>query len=183
MHTYDQETIDGFVVKYLYDTDADAPWDNCTGRGPVRKSLSPHTEHRSDKRPGERPLNSPDRNEYQYYYDWQTACKEAKRDGWDAAPFGESHHVHRAVKADFAYLRGYVQNDWIYVGVCIEDSNGNVLDTLWGVETHKDYHRTCAREMVAACVDTRLVAQRAARRESRERNYWASRDVVTVCGG
>jgi endonuclease YncB( thermonuclease family) len=77
-------------------------------------------------------------------------------------------------------LRGFLNGDWCYVGVVIEDSQGNTLDSLWGVETFKGHHEAFAREMVAACWATKREAWRKALHEARERKYWASRDVETI---
>ena len=180
MDYFDTETIDGLIVKYAYDSEADAPWDSFEGHGPVRRSNSVHTEQRSDKKPGERPLNNPCRGEYQFYYDWKSATQSARADGWNAAPYDAPNRVQRAIQADFDYLRGYIENDWCYVGVIITDTDGNDLGSLWGVETFKDYHREQAREMVAACLEAKRVTWRKALREARERKYWALRGVETV---
>jgi len=66
----DTITIDGreYRVEIEQDEFADAPWDNSDGHGSVRRSSHRHIEGDSDKRPSERPLNSPGRHEYQYYY-------------------------------------------------------------------------------------------------------------------
>lgn len=173
MNTYDTETIDGFNVRYVYDTDADMPWENSEGHGPVRKTRTPHWHRYSGKKPGERPLNKPDRGEYQYYYDWQAATKAARVDGWNTVLYDAPNRVQRAVQADFDFLRGYLREDWCYVGVVIEDKDGNELDSVFGVETFKDYHREHAREMVATLKASQT-------EEATERDYWACRDVATV---
>lgn len=136
-----------YIAKLYYDNDSDMPWDRCDGHGPVRRSNYPHGSS-GDKRPGERPLNSPDRHEYQFYYDWQAACKKAREEGWNAEPFDAPNRVARAVEADFQYLRGYIRQDWFYVGIVVEDEYGRTLDSLWGVESYKDYHIEMAREML-----------------------------------
>ncbi len=182
-HAFHTETIEGLTVKFIYDTDADAPWDSSEGHGSVRMSRHAHCHSGigySDKTPGERPLNSPDRNQHQYYYDWQAATKSARVDGWNAAPYDAPNRVQRAVQADFDFLRGYINDDWCYVGVVIEDTDGNTLDSLWGVETFKGYHIEQAREMVAACWETKRDVWRKALHEARERKYWALRGVETV---
>ena len=95
-------------------------------------------------------MNHAGRNEYQFYYDWAAACKLARADGWNVEPYGAPNRIARAVQADFDFLSGYVNGQWGYVGVNVElieedeDGEYQVLDTesLWGVETFKDYHET-----------------------------------------
>lgn len=156
--------VDGlsFSVQFHEDTDAGYPWTDDCGCGLVRKSSNPHTESRSDKKPGERPLNSPDRNQYQFYYDWQEAVRIAKADGWNTEPFDAPNRALRAVQQNFDYCRAYLANDWRYVGVIVErlDADGNPTDTpgesdsLWNVETFNDYHVDTAYELAAGIAST-----------------------------
>lgn len=174
MYTYDTDTIEGFEITYVFDEDSNAPWENSDCHGPVRKSGTRHSQYQSsDKKPGERPLNNPDRNEYQFYYDWQSATQSARADGWNAEPYDAPNRVQRAVQADFEYLRAWVQNEWLYVGIVITDPEGKEVDSLWGVEIWKDYHKTQASEMVQSAIAAR-------EREALERQHWAERDVCTV---
>ena len=46
-------------------------------------------------------------------------------------------------------------------------------DGVWGVETWKNYHKECAREMATALV-------RGIHHEQAEALYWRERDVITV---
>lgn len=151
--------IDGMTarVSYFYDSDSDAPWDNCDGHGPVRKSRHRHSYGNSDKRPGERPMNRASSNEYQFYYDWQAAMKIAEKDGWNAEPYEAPGRALRAVESDFKFLKAWVNDEWQYVGVKVEmlDEDGELthdFETMWGVETWKDYHEECAKEMAEALV-------------------------------
>lgn len=150
---YDGDTFEykgrTFRVNYTYDEYADPPWDSECGHGPVRKSRNSHGSS-GDKRPGERPLNNPNRNEYQFYYDWQAACKLAREDGWNTEPFDAPNRIQRAVQADFDFLRLWLSNDWNYVGVIVTliDEEEDVDSTsLWCVETYKDHHMTLAYEL------------------------------------
>lgn len=151
---YDGDTFEykgrTFKVKYEQDIYADPPWDQSDGHGPVRKSTRPHGSS-GDKRPGERPLNCPGRNEYQFYYDWQAACKMARRDWWNAEPYDAPNRIQRAVQADFVFLSSWLRNMWEYVGVIVAllDDDDGVEDStsLWGVETYKDYHMTLPYEL------------------------------------
>ena len=174
------EKIGDYTVEFVHDVDAGAPWENCEGHGTVRKSRNVHIEGRSDKKPGERPLNCPGRNECQYYYDWQEAMQLAKRDGWNTTSCDAPNRVRRAVQTDFDYLRGWINNDWFYVGVLVKDDQGNTLGSLWGVETLSDYHLKVAKELVSQCIEDKRVAWRCALKEARAKRYWECRDVETV---
>lgn len=145
------------TVSYFYDEDSDPPWEQADGHGSVRKSSSPHAQWASDKRPGERPMNRADRHEYQFYYDWQAAMKTAEQEGWNAEPYGAPGSTLRAVESDFKFLSGWVNDEWHYCGVQVEllDDEGERMgyDQLWGVETYKDYHEQCAKEMAETLVE------------------------------
>lgn len=102
----------------------------------------------------------------------------ARRDGWNVKPFDAPDRVARAVQSDFDYLAGWVNDEWHYVvvGVCQVDEDGAEIgnwDYLGGVETFKDYHHECAREMAEQLAEQII-------REASERAYWESRDVETV---
>lgn len=182
--------IQGHTVQidYVVDFDTGAPWENCDGHGPVRRTNSRHADGVSDKRPSERPLNHAGRNDYQFYYDWQAACKLARADSWNAKPYDAAGQVNRAVLADFEYLKSWVNSDWHYAGaiVTLLDREGEELknDSCWGFETLNDYHVTAGREIAADLVDGHIEAARLAWRaalvEARARRYWASRDIMTV---
>ena len=167
-------TVNGIevCVEYLDDNDSDPPWENSDGHGPVRVSRTANYTGHHTKRPGERPLNSPDRRASQYYYDWQAACRLARKDGWNTEPYDAPNRVQRAVQADFDFLRGWVNDDWRYVGVTARIPGTSFKDSLWGVETYKDYHEEEAKRMAEELV-------RAYLEEVAEVQYWAERDVVT----
>ena len=143
-----------FDVEYLPDYDSGYPWENCDGHGPVRRTLKAHGS-RGDKQPGERPLNRPGCREYQFYYDWQEACKKARAEGWNTEPYDAPNKVQRAVQADFDFLRAYLNNEWSYVTVHVsllmEDENGEMRvamdEYLGGVETYNNYHEDVAMDL------------------------------------
>jgi len=168
-----------FRVRFEYDVDGGYPWEDCDGHGPVRQSNLSHYADRSDKHPGERPLNRADRNEYQFYYDWQAAVKLARRDGWNAEPYDAPGRIERAVQANFDYLAGYVSDDWQYLVVTVEmlDSDGDVIaDTNLGrVESYKDYHVECAYELA----DELIVQAKCEERQERINNRFPD---AMVCG-
>ena len=93
-------------------------------------------------------MNKPDRNAYQYYYDWAGACKKAREEKWNAEPYDAPHQVQRAVQADFDYLKGWINNDWIYVNVTVTLANAlEYTQTIGGVETSKGYQWEFAEEL------------------------------------
>lgn len=145
---------DGFTIKARteYDDDSTPPWSS-EGHGPV----SEWTDRK--KGPGERVLCS-DRSHYRYY-DVSEAVRIAKRDGWDAPPYGEGtkgQRAARAVEADFQFLRSWCNDEWHYVGVVLSIwKNGVQLDehatSVWGVEDNDSkYLRELAEEMVDEAV-------------------------------
>lgn len=166
------------TITFDYDIFCETPWEYSDCHGPVRKSNNAHNEYRSDKRPEERPLNSADRNEYQFYYDWQKAMKIAIKD-WGCPTKTKALE---AVQDDFEYLRGWVNNEWYYVVITVEYEGE--IESMGMVETYGNYHLACGKEMleslIASVTHRKLIAWRSALKEARARKYWASRDVCTV---
>lgn len=155
---YDGGTIevDGhkFRVEFPYDDSGDAPWEREDGHGPVSEWTT------RAKRPGEMVLDR-DRGSYRYY-DFQEAVRIAKRDGWDAEPYGQGtngERAHRAAMADFDRLHRWCNDQWSYVGAVVEllDDDGEPTgdkDSLWGIESDcpdylEEVARECAGEVLA----------------------------------
>lgn len=136
-----------FVGYVERDPDYGAPWEEHDGHGRVRVMT-----HRLDgkKRPGERVLHQDGRTVW--LYDWQAACKTAKKDGWNAAPYDAPGRVARAVQADFDRLRGWLLGEWLWVGVCVRRADAapdsRYSNALWGIESDSpEYHRETALEL------------------------------------
>ncbi|MFN8994139.1 MAG: hypothetical protein ACK5X3_10835 [Pseudomonadota bacterium] len=188
---YDGDTFElnglTFRVKFESDYYSGAPWERCDGHGAVRKSYQRHRDGESDKKPGERPLNQAGHRDRQFYYDWAAACKDARRDGWNAEPYDAPNRIARAVEADFQFLSAFINNDWHYVGVIVEllDDDGEVLSdtSLWGVETWKDNHCEVAHDLARELSAQHDAEQEQTAVESFEAHYWATRDVVTLGAG
>lgn len=171
-------------IRMDYDTDNGAPWENSDGHGLVSEWTT------RDKLPGELVLSEDSHGRSKRFYDFAGSVKIARRDGWDAAPYGQGtkgERAHRAAMADYGYLRAWCNNDWHYVGVIIDlQRNGETVenDSCWGIETHEDYHLEWTAEqltyMINADRTARAKAALAQRKETRERKYWACRDVVTA---
>lgn len=148
------------------DDSGDAPWERSDGHGPVRCVSAHH--RRPDKRPGERVLH--DSRGTCWLYDWQAACAMARRDGWNAEPYDAPGRIERAVKADFDFLRSWLQNDWCYVGVCVvllnadgDPLTGRCDNALWGIESCcHDYIEKIANELADQILAPRRAAWRSA---------------------
>lgn len=128
--------IDGFTVtaRIEHDNNAGTPWEREDGHGPVSDWT------RRDKLPGERVLNE-DGGSKRYYH-FEEAVKIAKRDGWDAPPYGtgtKSERAARAAEHDFQALRAWCNDEWSYCGIVLSVAKSGVtLDehaaSLWGIE-------------------------------------------------
>ena len=174
-----------FAVTLSADDFNDPPWDRSEGHGPVRaiNDLS-----REKKRPGERVLWG-ERNTT-WLYDWQAACKLARRGGWTAEPYDAPNRIERAVKANYDFLRSYLRGDWGYAVIRVEAMKGDEClgtDVLGGVETNDDAY---LQKTISECADNiadledlpaRIKRMHAERVEVQERAYWEARDVVTSC--
>lgn len=180
---YDGDTFEHggrtFRVRFEHDSDHEAPWDDGDGRGIVSDWTT------RDKAPGERVLHADGRSKR--YFDFAGTVAKARAEGWDTAPYKQGTAGERAARAaeqEYEYLRLWCADQWEYVGVTVEqlNSEGEPIreDSLWGVETYKDYHREVAYEMAADLIAEEKHARKLKAKETRERNYWAARDVVTI---
>lgn len=176
------EVSGGYSVRVHieYDQHMGAPWDEHDGHGPVTEWTS------RNKRPGELVLCT-DRSQKRYY-DYSAAVELARRDGWDAPPYTgtKGERAARAALADYERLRQWCNDDWQWIVVGVEVSRaGAVLETDYcgGIESDGDYWREWAADqanaMIAADRRQRKALSIAKRKETRERKYWAARDMVT----
>lgn len=169
-------------VRVEHDQDMRAPWEEHDGHGPVSDWRRKET-----KAAGERVLHYDGR--LCLFYDFAAAVEIARRDGWDAPPYTgtRGERAARAVERDFMRLRDWCRGDWYWIAVCVEVSrDGAVLVADWcgGIESDSDYWREHAAKVAQGAIEqdkaARKAAAAAARKEARERAYWACRDVVTV---
>lgn len=174
-----------FLARIYIDHDYGAPWEESDMHG----SVSDWTGR--DKKPGELVLSVDGRTKR--FYDYAGAMRTAKADGWgtgDGPREGETpgQYRHRAVMADFEFLRGWCNHDWHWCGVSvclITDDDGEPYEdfghALWGIESNAgDYLREVAADRAEEITRGLEEEQRAADTEAAERAYWASRDVETV---
>lgn len=140
-------------VDFVPDSDHGAPWKECDGHGVVSEWTT------RSKKAGERVLCCEGRKKR--YYDFAESIRLAKRDGWGVSntPEGatKGQIAALAVESDFEYLRQWCEDLWSYIGIQItvtnEEGEQVDADSLWGVETYKDYHLDQACEMLNALVD------------------------------
>src|SRR5687768_10976075 len=100
------------IARIEHDDCQETPWDRECGHGPVTEWTT------RAKQPGERVLVEDHGSSR--YYDFAEAVRIAKRDGWDAPPYGQGtkgQRATRAAEADFNRLRRWCNGDWEYVGV------------------------------------------------------------------
>lgn len=147
-----------FQVTIIEDNDGRVPWAMFDGHGPVRHQWQ--QGRYVQKKPGERVLHR--ECDVVYLYDWQAACKKARKDGWNAEPHDAPNRIERAVQADFDYLRDFLRGEWCYIGVCVAMTNddGEQLTepyehATWGIESNSDEYiievaRELAGDLIAA---------------------------------
>jgi hypothetical protein len=159
------ETYEHNGIEYRFEIEPDyhhgAPWEECDGHGPVSEWT------RRAKLPGELVLNQ-DRDSYRYY-DFQAACKIARRDGWDAAPYNKGQETARqqaakAAMANYNYLRQWCNDVWSYVGVvvyerCPSCNEWRSIGSLWGIE---DSDRSYIDEVVQEIIEEHTAQEVAA---------------------
>ncbi len=153
--TFEHEGVK-FRVTFPADEDSGAPWENEDGHGPVSEWKRHPFGHgtKPPKAPGERILVW-ESGSYRTY-DFQEALKIARRDGWDAPPYGtgtKRQQALRAVEADFKRLEDWCNDRWQYVGVVVEllDADGDAMgetESLWGIESDcSEYLEETAHEL------------------------------------
>jgi len=132
----------GYTVEIIADEDSCEPWKEHEGHGIVSEWTT------RAKAPGERILSQ---HRWSYlYYNVQESIAIAKRDEWDAKPYGEGtkgQRAARAVEADFQRLREWCADLWYWVGVVVTDEDGNST-SLWGIESDSgEYLEQVAKEL------------------------------------
>ncbi len=167
---YYEETFthDGaeFRARYFYDTDMGAPWDKEGGHGPVsgwkHHALGQGTK--PPKAPGELILLW-DRGSYRTY-DFQEACRIARRDGWDAPPYKTGtarERAARAALADYKRLRAWCNDEWHWCGIVVDIPDTPYEASLWGIESDAgDYFTEVKADLAEECLDQIAAQGRAA---------------------
>lgn len=122
------------------------PWKEHDIYGEVRESRTHHSAQSGVKRPGERPLNCPDRFHSQYFNDVQASTELALRDGWHpgndavaayAAKHGKAPTARQvaamAVEQDFQFLRKYLAGDAGWFWVRVTDDETGESESVGGI--------------------------------------------------
>lgn len=165
-----------FIVNIEQDEDSSAPWDKEDGHGPVGEWTS------RDKKPGEWVLSG--ERGSKRFYDAAEAMRIAHKDGWGLAEkyISELTAKHgrtptkgeitaEAVRRDFEYLRGWCNDEWHYVGVCVrhatQDADARYSNALWGIESLSDeYISEVAHQLAGECAQDYVIPEIKAQRET-----------------
>lgn len=153
-----------FRVQFEPDNDHGFPWDEEDGHIVGIRAARRNDFGEIDKRPGERTLYD-GTGRYtaignHLVYDFVKSLEVARRDGWDAKPYGTGtprQRAERAVLADAERMRAWCANDWSWVGAIVErldeDGDAHESQSLWGVESDAgDYLEQVARELADECI-------------------------------
>ena len=121
---YIDAEVDGFDIRARIeiDTDVQSPWEDEDGHGPVSEWVA------RKKRPYERLLIK-DGNSARYY-DYADAIRIAKKENWDAPPYGEgtkAEQARRAVDRDFEVTKAWFNNEWHWCSVILSISKNGLL--------------------------------------------------------
>jgi hypothetical protein len=161
--TNDRAELDGFTLVRSIEPDLDQrrPWEEEDGHGPVREARGQTSYSWTPaKRPGELVLAS-ERN-WALFYDFQEACRIARKEAWNAEPYdvpGETprQRAAKAALANFNRLRQFCAGHWSYVGVAVVASRDDLelgRASLWGIEDDAgDYLDEVADELVPEALD------------------------------
>lgn len=144
--------IEVFGKRFQVEIEQDSsiiPWEFDEAHGPVSDWTT------RDKRAGEMVLAVDGR--HRRYYDFETAMKIAKRDGWGCSELkgnetaGEKAYA--SVMSDYKFLQGWCQDLWCYNTVTVTqlDENGEPTantNSLGAVDDYNpDYLNVVAREL------------------------------------
>lgn len=172
-----------FRVSITPDYDCGLPWEDMNGLGVIRKTSKRHVDGYSDKSPGERPMNNPDRNEYQFFYDIPETLKKARLEGWGLSPEHvdelskrlkrqptKREIIREAVERDFKFCSGFINDEWQYYNVSVypDGEENDYQYCLGGVDDYVDsYPGEVAEELVDNALHDIKQAEKQAKIKSR----------------
>jgi hypothetical protein len=144
MYYEDTIELDGmsFAVYLERDDYASPPWEEFDCYGPVSGWTS------RDKRPGELVLNE-DRGSRRYY-DYQEACRIARRDRWGGFQGTRRQIAAAAARSDFERLRAWCRDDWYFAVLQVKllDDYGDIIaESNYIGSVESDGWRYCAEEL------------------------------------
>ena len=162
---------DGFtiVARIERDDDMGPPWKEHDGHGRVSE-----WRPKDSKRPGEKVISQ--HGDSCRFYDWQEAIKTARREMWDAPPYGtgtDGERAERAVQRDFENLKAWCDDEWTWCSLILCVSKGGIeiedyAACLCGVELNHpnsedgNAHLT---QMANELLDTALESAKGARKK------------------
>jgi hypothetical protein len=149
MTPYKTDTRGAHRIEWFHDSDTGAPWEAHEGHGPVSDWVG------RDKRPGELVL-SKDGN-YTRYYNFQQACRIARKDGWNTKPYAfNTRRIQAAAAAyaDYLHLKAWCDDNWWWCGIqvsLLRDTGESAA--VWAIEDALDgsaerYHEDIIRELI-----------------------------------
>lgn len=155
MNAYRTDTIEQhgqtYRVKWFYDRDMGAPWEEHDGHGIVSDW------ERRDKRPGELILNE-DRGSRRFY-DFAASVKKARAEGWNTSPYNwktKGEQAAAAAMADYENLRRWCANLWNWCGIEValleDDEETDNTASSWGIEDDgidsAGYHASVIQDLI-----------------------------------
>lgn len=191
MTTYHTEnlTIENYDVRieYWYDEYIGKPWEEYDGHGDIRETRAYYGH--PDKKPGEIIIHQ-DWGTW-WIYDFAGAVEKAKSEGWgckESEGLTPNQVAAKAATEDMNYCRRWLDDKWHWAGftVTVIDDNGDEIesDSCGGFESDTDYFKESAHEsaknLVEQLIKKESERKESERKESEARQYWASRDIVTI---
>lgn len=90
------------------------------------------------------------------FFDLSRCCQRAREERWGYRGYNaeESEETPRQVAAKaarevFNELKAWYHDEWYYVGVTVQDSQGAYIDSAWGIEsTDTEYIREIVRDAI-----------------------------------
>lgn len=179
----DTVDIDGVSIRieYFYDdTYRGKPWEEYDGNVNIYEVSTRYG--RPEKKPSE-VIFYAGRGNNAWAYDIREAHKKARAESWCtgcdwAKGLTKKQIAARAVAENVEMWRGWLNDDWHYVGVVCtvlgaEGEETEYTNSCWGVESLDDYHEKAAQEMAQGLADS-------VNKERENVEYWASRDIATA---
>ena len=144
MYYEDTIELDGmdFAVYLDMDESSRAPWREYDCRGPVSDWTS------RDKRPGEWVLCEDGSSKR--YYNYQEACRIARRDRWGGYQGTRRQIAALAARADYERLRAWCNDDWYFaiLQVRLLDDYGDVIaESNYIGSVESDGWQSCAEDL------------------------------------
>lgn len=158
-----------FRVDFEPDYDHAPPWEDGDGQGIVRELRYGET-----KRPGDRILHHSSDRRIKFAFDWQATIAKAKKEQWGLSdeakatlerrlgrPPTTGEVVAQSVEQNFQWMRGFLRDEWEYVGIVItyiadgesDEQEPDYGHAVWGFDTDSDdYLQSEAESMIEAYV-------------------------------